>query len=214
MAPNPRLVTSLLLLDLSVLVLVLGHFVQLDDASGFGSDLWNPPLGALAAGLGVAAVAVAVGDRRARRALGLALVGGVAVLVLLQLTVAGFRFVWAGGDFELVALEVALGCLGLVLLATGSHRPIVQTAPGVTEEAPLSWAVRALLYLALAVALVFVAGLVGASYGDARCSAAGDDCPEAVIGSLLFAFGALVAVVILVASCEITLHARRRRLAQ
>jgi hypothetical protein len=76
------------------------------------------------------------------------------------------------------------------------------------------WTVRALLYLALTVVLVFVAGLVGMSYGDAQCAGAGDDCPEATAGSLLFASGALAAMVILVASCEITLRSRRHRLAQ
>jgi hypothetical protein len=79
------------------------------------------------------------------------------------------------------------------------------------EAAPVSGTVRALLYLALTVALVLAAGVAGSSYGDAQCRGEGDDCPEAIIGSLLFTAGAVFAMVILVATCEITLHARRRR---
>jgi hypothetical protein len=213
MTPNVRLVASLLLIDLSILLLVLGHFVQLD-ASGSGSDDGSLPLGVLAAGLAIASVVVAMGDRRARRALGVLFLGGAAVLVVLQLALDGFRFVWAGGELELIGLEVVLACVGLVLLATGSHQAVVETMTGRTEPSPMSWTVRALLYLALTVVLVFVAGLVGMSYGDGQCVGAGDDCPEATAGSLLFASGALVAMVILVVSCEITLRSRRRRLAQ
>lgn len=143
-----RLVAALLLLDLSILTLVLGHFVQLHDTSGFGSDEWNLPLGALAAALGVAAVVVAAPDRRARRALGIALLAGVAVLVLLQLTVDGFRFVWGSGEFELGALEVLLVCVGLVLVATGAPRPSAAVLPAVAEQPSVPWTVRALLYLA------------------------------------------------------------------
>ena len=212
--PNFRLVASLLLVDLAILVLVLGHFVLLHDPSGAGSDQWNLPLGLLAGVLGIAALVVAIPDAAARRALGLVLVGGVLVLVVLRLTLGDFRFVWAADEPELVVLEVMLVCVGLLLLATGSRRPVVETQTGLIEPAPLSWQVRTLLYLALAVALVFVAGLVGASYGDARCTGEGDDCPEAAIAMLLGGFGAFVGVVILVATCEMTLWSRRRRTEQ
>lgn len=210
--PNYRLVASLLLVDLAILVLVLGHFVQLNGSSG--GDQWNLPLGLLAGGLGLAALVVAVPDAAARRALGIVLVGGVAVLVVLRLTLGDFRFIWAADEFELAVLEVVLVCIGLILVATGSRRPVVETQPGILEPAPMSWQVRTLLYLAIAVALVFVAGLVGASYGDAQCTGEGDDCPEAIIAMLLGAFGALVGVVTLITTCELTLWSRRRRTEQ
>ena len=206
-----RLVAALLLLDLSILTLVLGHFVQLHDTSGFGSDEWSLPLGALAAALGIASLVVATPDRRARRALGIALLAGVAVLVLLQLTVDGFRFVWGSGEFELGALEVLLVCVGLVLVATGAPRPSAAVLPAVAEQPSVPWTVRALLYLAATVALVFVAGMVGATYGDGQCTGDGDDCLAAPVWSLVFALGGVVAMVVLVATCELTLRAGRRR---
>ncbi|GAA4691828.1 hypothetical protein [Nocardioides conyzicola] len=216
--PHFRLVASLLLVDLAVLVLVLGHFVQLQDTSGFGSDQWNLPLGAAAGVLGVAALLVALPDARARRALGVVLVAGVGVLVVLQATVDGFRFVWAGDELELFAFDVVLVCAGLLLVATGSRRPADETEPALVPPAPpstwASWRVRALVYLALAVGLVFVAGLVGASYGDAQCTGEGDDCLAAPFWSLVLAFGAFVAMVILITTCELTLRSRRQRLAE
>lgn len=75
----------------------------------------------------------------------------------------------------------------------------------------MSWPVRALLYLGATVVLVLVGGMVGGEYGDGQCTGEGDDCPEAIIWSLLLAAGAVFAMVILAVSCEITLHARRRR---
>ncbi len=139
--------------------------------------------------------------------------GGAALLVVLQVALDGFRFVWAGGELELIGLQVVLACIGLLLLAAGSHQAVVETMTGRTEPRAMSWTVRALLYLALTVVLVFVAGLVGLSYGDGQCTGAGDGCPEATAASLLFASGALIAMVILVASCEITLRSRRHGLA-
>ena len=142
-----RLVTSLLLVDLSIIALVLRHVALPGDL----------PLVVLAAGLGIAAVVVAIGGRRTQAS--------------------------------------------------------AEAPTGSTDPAPLSWTVRALLYLALTIVLVVVAGLFGLSYGDGQCVGEGD-CPEAIVGSLLFGFGALVTMAILIASCEFTLRSRRSRLAQ
>ena len=183
-------VVSLALLALSLLLLAVGGFVQLDDTSGFGSDRWNLPVGFAAAVVAIVAVVMAATDRQARMVMAAALVGLLVLLIALSRFLVGFRFVYGGDEAELVYLMVVLGLAAMALAL------------------PL----RILRYAATLVVAVSVAFSAGVYHFSAtQCSGpnADGECDLGFIEGFLWAALAAVVVLVLVTVAEVR-HARRR----
>ncbi|GAW48279.1 MULTISPECIES: hypothetical protein [unclassified Nocardioides] len=183
-----RTLACLGLLVLSLVVLGLGGFIQLDDTSGSGSDRWNLPLGYLALVLAACAVPLALPTRAARRALGASLLGLAVVIAVLGWSVDGFRFVYGSHEGELNLLVVVVVLVGVALAA------------------PIRFFVYGVVVLAATVAS-FLAG--AARYATSNCDDPdwGAECDLAGLEGLLWAGVALV----LGAAVIIALEVRRWR---
>ncbi|WP_433157420.1 hypothetical protein [Kribbella sp. CA-247076] len=210
-------VASVVLLGVALVLLASGGFIQLDDSP----SPWFFALGPLAVIPAVAAVVVASRDPMARLWLGGGLMGLVALVVLLSLLVQGFRFVWVESESELLVLEVVLGLVAAVLIATGlqpSARTTVRTAPGTAPGAAAGakrgagrWMVRASVYLcatAVLMAAAFVAGVV--LYDTTYCGAGGDTECLAILAGFLWAAAALPVSGVAIGIIELVLWHRRR----
>jgi hypothetical protein len=142
-----------------------------------------------------------------RRWFGAALLLFDAVLVWQSVTNDGFRFSWQADEGELILLEVAIGLIGLVLLATS-----VQPPRGAGGQ---HWLVRVALYLSGVVVAVIVAFFVGASWYQERNCGQVADCDDDDLGGLVWGVsGSLIALgvgVVLIIVSELVLRGRRQR---
>jgi hypothetical protein len=196
-------VVSVGLLVVGLVLLVAGGFVQFDDVSGFGSDQWNLPLGAIAVLAAIVAVLVAARDARARLWLGIA-VGVLFGLVLWQfLANRGFRFIWHQDEGELGLLLVVLALLAAVLVATGLQ-PSGQPRGG-------RWLVRVAGYLCGSAVLVFIAVVAGTAYYNATDCESGDSDCLSLLGGMVWGILALPVAAVAIAVIEVILHRRRGR---
>lgn len=149
-----RSTLSLGLLAVALLLLALGGFVQLDDTSGYGSDQWNLPVGALAAFLAASALAIGItGDVHERRTTGWALATLATCVLAVDAVTPGFMFVWGETDGAGTLLQAALVAGAIALLLPGRGR--VKRDSGVSTG---TWAVAWLGGVACATLAAF--GLV------------------------------------------------------
>jgi hypothetical protein len=196
-------VVSVVLLAAGLGLLAVGGFVQFNDVSGFGSDQWNLPLGAIAVAAATVAVLVASRDAKARVWLGVAL--GVLLGLLLWQSIAndGFRFIWHQDEGELGLLLVVVALLAAVLVATGLQ-PSDQPRGG-------RWLVRVAGYLCGSAVLVFGAVVAGTAYYNATdCESADSDCLS-LLGGMVWGILALPVAAVAIAVIEVVLHRRRQR---
>lgn len=202
--PAP-VVVALGLLALGLVLLGVGGFVRFHDGSGAGSDQWILPLGVLAALVVAAGAGISLVTTKSRLWFGGALVLLDAVLVWQSVTNDGFRFVWSGDQGEQFMLQVAIGMIGLVLLATAIQ------PPGSAE----SWLVRAALYLSGVVAAVIIAFFIGASAYDSKyCTEVGSCDADDLSGLVWGVNGGLIALgvgLVLIVTTELVLRSRRQR---
>jgi hypothetical protein len=216
------------LFGLGLALLGVGRFVQLDDSSGFGSEEWIMPLGVLALFAAVASVIVAAQDPRARLWLGAVLAVLVALLVWQTSTNLGFRFIWAGSEGELIMLQVGLGLLALVLLATGIQpkrsREVDRAGGGggSVEGGSLGggggsggagrWMVRGAVYLCCCALATYVAAMAGIAHFEAvECADPGEICELAGLEGLVWGVIALPASLVVALVIELVLWRRRRQ---
>ncbi|WP_328999400.1 hypothetical protein OHA18_33775 [Kribbella sp. NBC_00709] len=204
---------SLLLLVVALGLLFAGGFVQFDDTSGFGSERWILPLGALAFVPAVASVPAAWPDPKARLWLGVALAVLTALLVWASISNDGFRFVWNRGEGELAMLEFATGLVAFVLIANGVQpAPESETAaePAGARPGPGRWLVRTAVYLCGTIVVVLVAFAIGADY-YARTECPDDGDCLAPLGGVVWGALAVPVCGLAVLVIEIVLSRRRRR---
>ncbi|WP_328324087.1 hypothetical protein OHA70_32420 [Kribbella sp. NBC_00382] len=201
--PTPA-VGALGALALAIVLLGVGGFVRFHDNSGFGSDQWILPLGFLAAVVAVGGAGIALLSSQSRRWFGGALVLLDIVLVWQSTTNDAFRFVWMADEGELFLLEVAIGLIGLVLLAT-SIQPSGQAAGS-------HWLVRAALYLSGVVAAVIVAFFIGVSrYESTHCQQVASCDDDDLSGLVWGVSGSLIALAVGVVLIVVTELVRRQR---
>lgn len=195
-APRSRaVVLPLLLLLASLAALYAGRFIQFDDTSGYGSERWVMPLGALAGLLALGAVGVGLTHRPARRAVGGALVVLDVLLVAQAVTNDGFRFIWSVDEEELFYLQVALGFAGLLLLT------------------PRLLSTRVAVYVsALTVGMLVAFSLGAAHFESTRCSGPelSGECDLAGLEGIWWAAGALVLGIVAIVVAE-AVRSRKRR---
>lgn len=191
------------LLAVGILLLAAGGFVHFDDFSGTASDERNLPLGAIAVVVAIAGVLVVWRHPSARLWFGIALGVLLAFLLWQGLTNRGFRFIWAHDEGELGRLEVVLGLLAAVLIATG-----LQPSPRVRGG---RWMVRVAAYLCGTAALVLVAVIAGTAYYDATDCASGDSDCLSLLGGMVWGLLSLPVAAVVIAVIEVVLHRRRNR---
>jgi hypothetical protein len=200
--------TAVGLLVAAVALLCLGGFVHLDDTSGFGSDAWVMPLGAVAVVLGAAAIGKALRHRDERRPLGTALGILVVAVMLLARTDDGFRFVWHSNEGELYLAAAVAGWGALALYALGGlERPTIGGAP-----APV------LLRIVIYVFCTGVATMMAFDQGtrdffEDECQGGGD-CDLAALAGMGWAAITLLVSIAVIALYEIVRHDRQRRAAK
>ncbi|WP_435770626.1 hypothetical protein [Nocardioides sp. SYSU DS0651] len=186
---------ALSLLAVSLLLLAAGRFVRLDDTSGFGDARFVMPLGMLAGVLALAALAVGLTDRPARRSLGAALAVLDVAIVALHFTDPGFRFIWTGYEGELLVFEVVLGVLALVLLTPALWSSAgADAGPARTPRRLTAWA-RIAIYTTTIVVGMYVAFGAGSAHFEAEnCSAPDFDgeCDLAALEGVVWAGAVLV----------------------
>lgn len=189
------------LFAVSLILLALGHFIQLDDVSGFGSDRWVLPLGILALVAAVCGLSLAGNDRSSQVASGVFLLMLDVGLVVAARVDDGFRFVWLAGEVELVILEVLVGVVGLLLLWKPADRP--------GELTPARS--RVILYVVGLVLLVGAALVVGTVVFEVTQCGNGGECDLSFLGGI----GAAVVVaplwVVGAVANEVRLALRARR---
>jgi hypothetical protein len=194
-------------LALGIVLLGVGGFVRFHDNSGNGSDQWILPLGFLAAVVAVAGAGIALVTAQSRRWFGGALVLLDVVLVWQSASNDAFRFIWMADEGELFLLEVAIGLIGLVLLAMS-----IQPSRPAAEAGGGHWLVRAALYLSGVVVAVIVAFFIGVSwYEEKNCRqvAACDD--DDLSGLVWGVSGSLIALAVGVVLIVVTELVRRRQ---
>jgi TRAP-type C4-dicarboxylate transport system permease small subunit len=199
-----RTAVSAGLVAAGLLLLAVGGFIQFDDFSGDGSADWNLPLGVMGVVAAVAAVPVAVNEPKARLWLGVTLGVLLALIFWQQLTNSGFRFIWFHDEGELGFLEIGLGLVAAVLVATGLQ-------PG-SSAAPRGgrWLVRAAVYLCGTVGLVVAAFIAGTAYYSATDCNDETDC-LALLGGMLWSVIALPVAAVAIIVIEVVLRRRRNR---
>jgi hypothetical protein len=203
--PAP-VVGALGLLALGIVLLAVGGFVRFRDYSGFGSDQWIRPLGFLAALLALAGIGVACVTAQSRRWLGGALLVLDLFLIWQSATNDGFRFVWNHDEGELFLLQVLLGLVGLVLIATGLQ-PFKRPAPGSGR-----WLVRAAAYACGAAVATYLAVNAGVQHYDTTsCTDPGADCDLSGLEGMVWGLVALGVSAVVVVVIEVALWVVRRR---
>lgn len=206
-------VIALGLFGLSLVLLFVGDFIQLDDTSGFGSNEWLMPFALLALLAAGGSLVVALSDVSARRLLGAALLLLDVFLAWQVITNDGFRFIWSQNEGELFQLQVGLALAGFALITKSVHRT---TAPAGQAPSGLDltgWA-RFVGYLTATVTLVFVAFFMGVAHFEyTECSGPdfGGECDVSVLGGLAWSAGAILLAVITIPIIEVLLRSRRRR---
>ncbi|TCM42653.1 hypothetical protein [Kribbella sp. VKM Ac-2568] len=204
------------LFGLGLALLGVGRFVQLNDNSGFGGEEWIMPLGVLALLAALASLVVAAQDSRARLWLGAVLAALVALLVWQTTTNPGFRFIWAGSEGELVMLQVGLGLLALVLLATGfqprSSREVGRAGRGSGAGGAGRWMVRGAVSLCCCALITYVAAMAGIAHFEAvECTDPDEMCELAGLQGLVWGVIALPASLVVALVIELVLRRRRRQ---
>ena len=196
-SPVARVVPLVLLLA-AMGALWLGHFIQFDDATGFGADLEDPALGAVAFTLACAAVLIAVAHRPARRVTGLTLALIAALAVAGSVLAPAFRFVELGDG--LTPLLVVISSAATMLLTTSSTplSDVVRTPRG-----------RVPTYVVVLGLAVLGAFFVGGAVADPGCG--GGECDLAGLAGLWLAFAVLVIGVGTMAIVEVAFAVRRHR---
>ena len=203
------------LLVVSFILLAVGGFIRFDAMGSSGAEVL--PLGYAAAAAALASVLVAVTERAARRALGVALLGLTLALVVAARLDDGFRFVFGGSEGELFYLQVVVTLIALVLLTPRLY----ETPPThqgrnqnrASQRRTMTGPARAVGYLCCGVALTFVAFSAGAAHVEAsRCSGPDFDgeCDVAVLEGLLWSGVAIVLSVVAVTVIEVRRSRRRR----
>lgn len=183
-----RSTVSLGLLAAALVLLGTGGFVQLDDTSGFGSERWDLPAGALAGLLTIVALVVGVsGDVRERRTTGWAMATIATCVLAVDAVTPGFRLVWGESEGEGAMLQAVLVLAALALLLPGRGR-----SDGHRRVATGTWAVAWVLGLAVVVPVAFALGT--AHFEATQCSGVGFDgeCDLGGVEGILWAAGALV----------------------
>jgi hypothetical protein len=202
----PPAVGALGLLALGIVLLGVGGFVRFHDYSGSGGDQWIRPLGFLAAVLAVAGVGVAAVSTQSRRWFGGTLLVLDLVLVWQSTTNEGFRFVWNHDEGELFMLQVALGLVAFVLLATGlqpSRWSNAKTGAG-------RWLVRGAIYACATAVVVYVALDAGGDhYHSVVCT--NEDCDLGGLYALEWGTAALGSCLVAILVVELVLFGVRRR---
>lgn len=208
---------TLALLGSSLVALRLGGFILFDDRSGRGTDTSGVLLVA-AAVLAVGAFRTGLGDPIARRALGGALAVLDVALVAIGANDDGFRFFWTTYEGELLQFEIALGLVALVLIMT-SYGARSVTTDGAAGSGPMTPTgqrftapVRASFYACGLVAGMFVAFAIGIAHFEAtECSGPEFDgeCDLAALGGVVWAAGAFVLGLIVIAAIEVVGGIRR-----
>jgi hypothetical protein len=131
------------------------------------------------------------------------------VLAWQSLTNEGFRFIWMADEGELFLLEVAIGLVGLLLLATSVQvsRPAADGAGGGRH-----WLVRVALYLSGVVVAVIVAFFIGVSWYESKnCSQVGACDDDDLSGLVWGVSGSLIALAVGVVLIVVTELVRRQQ---
>lgn len=188
-------------------MLCVGDFVQFNDV---GSEVWNLPLGYLAAVLAIVSVVVAVSQPQARLWLGVAMALLLAFLVWQSIANSVFRFVWGSGEYEFLLFLVGFGVLTFALIATG----LQPARKAGTRSGAGRWMVRVVVYLAVIALAAWIIGMLAAGYYErTQCAGMEDDC-LAVLGGLVWGLGTVAAGVVTAVVIEVVLLSRRRQRAQ
>lgn len=194
----------------AIVALYVGDFIMFHETSGAGGDE-RLLLAVVALLLVLAALAVAVTDRTARRALGVASASLTTALVVASMANDGFRFIWAAGEGELFYLEVTLGLAATVLV---TPRFFVRSQEGESAAStptltPWARAVAYLIGLIVVLLVAFSAGI--AHYEDTHCVGGDGECDVAFVEGLLWAAMPLVLSVAAITTTEVVRAKRRRR---
>ncbi|MFI5707306.1 hypothetical protein [Kribbella sp. NPDC051620] len=204
--PSP-VVGALGLLGLGIVLLGAGGFVRFHDTSGSGSDRWILPLGFLAAVLAAGGAGVAFVSTQSRRWVGGVLLLLDVVLVWQSASNDGFRFIWMADEGELILLEVAIGLIGLILLALSIQLP--QPAAGGPH-----WLARLALYLSGVVVVVIVGFFIGERWYESRHCGVGEGCdPDDLSGLVWGVTGSLIALamgVVVIVVIEVVRRQQRK----
>lgn len=203
--------SALGLLAGTLVLLYLGHFIQFDDTSGFGSEKEVLPLGIAAGFAATASLVVVCFETTLRR-----LFGGVVLLLvvlvgILNATLDRFRFLWAGGEGELWYFLIVLGMLALVL--TTPPLPAAPAPAGANARVAVmsGWA-RGVAYIGVVVLVVLTSFNLGISHFESTSCSAPDfdgECDLAVLEGLLWAAAAFLAAVVLAAVLEALVRKRQ-----
>jgi len=208
---RPALTVAVLgLLAGSLALLALGHFFSWNDVEGSQYTSWNYGMGDLA-GLGASvAVVVSLFDRAARRLCG-AVVGAVAVgLVVAGAVAPAFSFVGSEGLGGALAWGIPLAMAAFVLLTPRWRRTSWGSGRGWWRLT--GWG-RCSLYLLLFFPTAwacFAVALAITTAGHRECGEPGDACLEAYDGWFLGA-AAVAVVVLVVVVAELAALVRRLR---
>ncbi|GAB2868213.1 hypothetical protein [Nocardioides pacificus] len=211
-ASAKRTGAGLALFGAGLLALVAGRFVGIGEKAQNDSDQEVLPLAVLAAVLAIASVVVALRERGARRALGVASAALLVVLVVLGLWGGGFRFVWAGGEGELFYFELVLGLAALFLLTPRFWASGDAGGHGAGAARRLTAWARVSLHALALVVLVLTAFTAGAEhFSDTHCSGPDFDgeCDVAALEGLLWVAVATVLFAVVVTVVEVRLARRR-----
>ena len=194
----------------AIVALYVGDFIMFHETEA-SDDEQVLRLAAVALLLVLAALAIAVTDRTARRALGFAFASLTAVLVVASTANEAFRFIWASGEAELFYLEVTLGLAAMVLVTPRFFVRSPEGGSAASTSALTPWA-RAVAYLIGLVIVLLVALSAGiAHFEDTHCVGGEGDCDLAVLEGLLWVSIALVLSVAAIVTAEVVRAKRRRR---
>ncbi len=204
--------TALGLFGASLVLLLVGRFIQLDDTSGSGYNDSVLPLGYLAGVLGFAGVVVSSAERTARRLLGGVLLVLVAGVILLAVTDDGFRFIWRNDEGELMLFVITVGITALVLLTPRFTAAAATTGSTQTAPAFSGWA-RGLIYLLASIAVTVIAFGLGAAHSDSTScqDTSAGECDLSGVEGAAWAAAALALMIMVVILSEAVRFRRRAR---
>lgn len=222
MAPNARrrsiplgvVARSLGLVALALLLLAAGGFVQFG-ATGLAGASWRFVLGPLALVAVILAVVTSWPESKARLSLGIALALVFAGVAWQGLVNENFRFVWLQGKGEFVVLELLVGLIAFVLIATGVQAdPYSSAEPPTAQEqdAPGAgrWLLRWVAYVGGAVVVMFVAFFIGLAAAP-RCDDDFGDCDLVGVYGAVYSLFSLPVSAVVITVVESIRTARRSR---